>query len=269
MDADRPDISIIVPTYREAENLSLLVPRIAEAMAAFGRPYELLIVDDDSRDGTERVVEQLAGEHPVRLITRRGERDLSLAVLEGFRQARGNVFVVMDADLSHPPERIGDLVRALESGGAEFVIGSRFAPGGRTEGWGGKRRLNSYVAALLCRPLTPGIADPMAGFFALRRETLARADRLDPIGYKIGLELLCRCRCHPVAEVPITFHDRARGRSKLNLEQQIRYLRHLDRLYRDHPRRALHLFRPLLWLLRNLLRAVKAVQPRTDPRRLD
>ncbi len=228
-------------------------------MAATGETYEVLILDDRSDDDTAAVVAAEADRMPVQLVVREGRRDLSLAVLEGLRRAGGRSLVVMDADLSHPPERIGDLLAALGRPGVDFVIGSRFTPGGRTEAWGGRRRLNSYVATLLCRPLTGQVRDPMAGFFALHRETFERADRLDPIGYKIGLELICRCRCRQVVEVPIVFHDRVHGRSKLNLDQQRRYLVHLDRLYRACRPGWGVVMRPVLWIMLGLLWLARVV----------
>ena len=249
MPSDEPQISIIVPTSREAANIDPLITRVAEAMGATGRPYELLIVDDDSQDGTEEAVRAWVNREPVRLIVRTTQRDLSLAVLEGLQKARGEYLVVMDADLSHPPEQIPRLIEPLVTGDAEFVIGSRYVPGGRTEDWGGHRRVNSYVATLLARPLTGRINDPMAGFFAIRRSTLQRGRNLNPIGYKIGLELLCRCDCRRVTEVPIVFQNRVRGQSKLNLRQQALYLTHLDRLYRDHHRGWGLLIRPVVWMM--------------------
>ncbi|MGQ9649824.1 MAG: polyprenol monophosphomannose synthase [Phycisphaerae bacterium] len=257
-----PLVSIIVPTYREEANLRPLVTRIAAAMESAGRSCEVLIVDDDSRDGTDVAVRELAERYPVRLITRTGQRDLSLAVLEGMRQARGQILLIMDADLSHPPEQIPELLRALEQPPTDFVIGSRYVPGGETEaGWGIFRRLNSLAATLLCRPLVGRVTDPMAGFFALRRDTFVQADRLDPIGYKIGLELICRCRCRHVREVPISFANRAGGQSKLNLDQQARYLVHLGRLYRSYARGWGLVIRPILAVMRAGIAVVRCLRP--------
>jgi dolichol-phosphate mannosyltransferase len=132
--------------------------------------------------------------------------------------------------LSHPPEAIPSLLRKLDEG-SDFVVGSRYVEGGVTDDdWGFFRWLNSRVATLLARPFT-SLEDPMSGFFALRRTTFARADALNPIGYKIGLELLVKCRCSAVAEVPIAFVDRIHGESKLTLREQFRYLRHVRRLF--------------------------------------
>src|SRR5262249_17926892 len=145
----------------------------------------------------------------------------------------GTYLVVMDADLQHPPEKLPDLLAPLENrNGTDFVLGSRNVAGGSTgERWGTFRKINSEVATLLARPFAGRTRDPMSGFFAMRRETLDAAQRLTPLGYKIGLELMCKCRVQHVKEVPIHFAERTRGQSKLSLREQFRYLEHLSRLY--------------------------------------
>ena len=225
-------ISVIVPTLNEAENLRPLVSRIAASLA--GRSFEVVVVDDNSPDDTRSVCADLAKSYPLVLHVRERPKDgLSGAVLAGFGLARGDLLVVMDADLQHPPERLPALVEPLERNEADFVIGSRHAPGGTVaERWGLFRRLNSRVATLLARPFAGRrTTDPMSGFFALRRATLNAAQRLTPLGYKIGLELMCKCRARRVKEVPIHFTARQHGQSKLTLAQQFRYLEHLSRLY--------------------------------------
>ncbi|HUB24486.1 MAG TPA: polyprenol monophosphomannose synthase [Tepidisphaeraceae bacterium] len=225
------DISVIVPTINEAENLPLLLPRIAAALT--GNAYEVLIVDDGSTDNTVAVCAELAQKYPVHLLVRSETADgLSGAVLYGMARARGQIFCVMDADLQHPPEKLPELIEPLKTDQADFVLGSRnVAGGGTADGWTIYRQLNSGIATLLSRPFAGGVSDPMSGFFALRRQTYLAARRLTPLGYKIGLELMCKCRVRRVKEIPILFGLRVRGQSKLNLKQQFRYLEHLSRLY--------------------------------------
>ena len=228
----RPSVSVIVPTYREAENLPELIDRIEKVRNEFSLDLDLLIMDDDSRDGTEQIVRDYSKPW-VHLIVRKANRGLSPAVLDGMQQAAKDALLVMDADLSHPPEKIPEMLDAL-AGGHDFVIGSRYVRGGSTGGgWSVLRLLNSKAATLMARPLTT-VKDPMSGFFALPHSLYAQArhsNLLDPIGYKIGLELLVKCGCKQVCEVPITFTDRQRGSSKLSLREQLSYLRHLRRLY--------------------------------------
>lgn len=225
-----PQVSIVVPTFREAESLPLLIDRIALLKETSGIELELLIIDDDSRDGTEAVIASRP-EPWLQLFVRTVDRGLSQAVLFGLSRARGEFLVVMDADLSHPPEVIPEMLAALRAG-ADFVLGSRYVQGGTTaEGWGLFRFLNSKVATYLARPLTR-VSDPMSGFFAMPRAAFERAENPSPLGYKIGLELLVRCRCQKVREIPIHFANRVLGESKLTLQQQLLYVRHLSRLYR-------------------------------------
>ena len=236
-----PTLSIIIPTFNEAENLPLLIPRIASVLSGTGWLWEAIVVDDNSADGTRESLETLAARFPqLRHIIRKTDRGLSSAVLAGSQMARNDFIVVMDADLSHPAEAIPSLIEPLLRRGAgspgdraDFAIGSRYVDGGKMEEWSWLRSLNSRGATLLAKPLVGSIHDPMAGFFAFRRESLRHADPLNPIGYKIGLELLAKMHIAPdrVAEVPITFRSRLHGQSKLTLKEQFRYLEHLSRLY--------------------------------------
>lgn len=228
---DKDLVSVVVPTMNEAENLPLLMPRLAAAMA--GRKWEALIVDDNSKDATPQVCAELAKTYPLRLLVReKPTHGLSGAVLHGFAHANGGVLACMDADLQHPPEKLPELADAVTTGGADFALGSRHQPGGGTEQeWGAFRQLNSWVATMLAKPFSGGVKDPMSGFFALRRETFEKAERLSPLGYKIALELMCKCRVKNVREVAIRFGLRQKGESKLSLKQQFNYLQHLSRLY--------------------------------------
>jgi dolichol-phosphate mannosyltransferase len=222
-----PLVSVVIPTYNERASLVTLYPELCAALTAY--PSELIVVDDGSPDGTAAYAESLAG--PVTCVVRNRGRKLGLAsaVTDGFSHARGSVVVVMDADGSHPPAAIPQLVEVVTTGGAEFALGSRYIPGGSAPGLSRARRLISRAATLLARPLVP-VADPMSGFFAFRREVLRRAP-LSPVGFKIGLEIMVRCRPHPIAEIPISFRPRTAGESKLGQGEIGRYLRHIGRLY--------------------------------------
>ncbi len=222
-------VTVVVPTYREVENLPHLIARLAKVREESGLDLDVIVMDDDSRDGSAELI-AARPEAWVQVVVRTTDRGLSASVLDGLRRARGDVLVCMDADLSHPPEAIPHMLRKLEEG-ADFVIGSRYVNGGSTsDDWGFLRWLNSRVATLLARPLTAA-RDPMAGFFSLRRSTFEAGQVFNPVGYKIGLELIVKCGCERVVEVPIHFEDRQLGKSKLTMKQQLLYVKHLRRLY--------------------------------------
>jgi dolichol-phosphate mannosyltransferase len=227
------DLSIVVPTYREAENIPLLMRGIRDALDYSRISYEVVIVDDNSPDNTGEVCSAIAREGmPLRLVVRANERGLSSAVLRGFRAARGRWLCCMDADLSHPPSALPALREKMITDQADIAIGSRYVPGGKTYAeWGLFRWLNSKVATLLAAPLAGRVHDPMAGYFMLSRETFARCNELNPIGYKILLEIIVKSDATRIVEVPIEFRDRTFGQSKLSMKEQLRYLNHLYRLY--------------------------------------
>lgn len=236
---DRPQVSIVVPAYLEAENIPLLVKRIKHIFLTENLNGELLIIDDNSNDGTDQVIRTL-NENWVHLHIRESKkRDLSQAVVDGLLFSRGDILIVMDADLSHPPEKIGDLISALET--HEFAVGSRYVPGASTyDSWTFFRYINSLLATWMAKLFTD-VRDPMSGFFALKRKTFQRAPYLNPLGYKIGLELIVKCQCQDVTEVPIHFSKRHAGKSKLNILEQLKYIRHILRLisFKYMPLRAL------------------------------
>jgi dolichol-phosphate mannosyltransferase len=229
---ERPQLSIIVPTFQEVANLPLLVSEITAALAPVLPGWELIIVDDNSRDGSVEVCQRLRAEGvPITIVVRTHTRGLSSAVVEGFAYARGAVLLVMDADLSHPAEAIPRLYQAIVEG-ADFATGSRYVPGGSTDDrWSAYRWLNSKVASLLAKPLV-ALSDPTAGFFALPRSLLSRCAQLNPVGYKIALEILIKSRAQRIQEIPIHFRTRQFGKSKLKLKQQLLYLYHLYALYK-------------------------------------
>lgn len=232
-------VSVVVPTYKEAENIPIILTRLSELRNTQNLDLEVLFLDDDSNDGSIEAVEA-SGFDWARIIIRKADRGLSPAVIEGFRNAKSPVLFCMDCDLSHPPEKIPQMVLALSSG-QQFVIGSRYVAGGSTDDeWGVFRWLNSVVATWLARPLTSA-KDPMSGFFALRKSDFDAARELNPVGYKIGLELIVKCGFDNVAEVPIHFTDRLYGESKLTFKEQLKYIQHLRRLYLHKFENAMHL----------------------------
>jgi dolichol-phosphate mannosyltransferase len=206
------------------------VRRILDACQGSGIDVEIHIVDDNSPDGTGTRADELGATHPVKTIHRPGKLGLSTAVIEGFSAAKGDIIVVMDADLSHPPEKIPEMVSLIQSGRANMVFGSRYVKGGKVENWPVHRRLVSKGATLLSRGLTK-VKDPMSGFFALRRDVVEKVE-LNPIGYKIGLEIIVKGKHEgKISEVPITFANRKAGTSKLGGSEMLRYIDHVSLLY--------------------------------------
>jgi dolichol-phosphate mannosyltransferase len=226
------DVSVVVPAYREAINLSILIPRLATVLRRAGLNGEIIVVDDFSDDGTDVLCASLSQNYPVRLLTRHEERGLASAVVLGLQQARGKIFVVMDADMSHPPEMVPKLVSACYSPSVDFVIGSRYAERS-SDGvtYPTYRWLNSRIASFLARGLTSA-RDPLSGFFAVKQSTLGSAADLLPLGGKVGLETIVRCNCRRIIEVPIQFRDRVFGQSNRSFFRRMQYGRQLARLYR-------------------------------------
>lgn len=223
------ELSLIAPTYNEKENIVPLVERVHKALSQYD--YELIIVDDNSPDGTAQLANSLSSKYPLKVIVRTTERGLASAVVAGFSQAGGQVLGVIDADLQHPPEAIPALLDAIR-GGADVAIGSRYVEGGGIEGWSTKREIISIGAKTIARLLlssVKGIKDPLAGFFLFRREVIEGAV-LAPTGYKILLEVLVRGNASQVVEVPYIFKERERGKSNLTFNEQLNFLKHLSHL---------------------------------------
>ncbi len=216
-------VSIIIPTYNEAGNIRKLVPEIFKHSVK----SEVIIVDDNSPDGTAQAGRELGKWFPVRVVERPGKMGLGSAVLEGFRHASSNILGVMDADLSHPPEKIPEMVRAIRD--CEIVVGSRYVKGGGVENWPLKRRIMSRGATWMARALT-SVKDPMSGFFFLRKSVVDGV-RLEPKGYKILLEILAKGRYDRVTEIPYVFKDRQVGDSKLDGGEITTYLKTVGKLW--------------------------------------
>jgi dolichol-phosphate mannosyltransferase len=214
--------TIILPTYNEKKNLE----RIVRAILKQG-DFHLIIVDDNSPDGTGRLADELASSMPMTVIHRKGKLGLSSAVAAGFRVARTEIIGVMDADLSHPPEVLPKLMKSLDD--ADIAIASRNMEGGRVEIWPWSRRMISRAATLLARVLT-NVTDPMSGFFFVRRQVIDKLE-FSSKGYKILLEILVKGNYGTVVEVPYVFRNRDVGESKLNRAQYMQYLIDVSRLY--------------------------------------
>ena len=222
--ADTYDLSVIIPTFNEEENIAAIIGAVNEVFRQSGIRGEVLVVDDSSKDRTIGIVEEIAGQNGnVRLIVRKDDHGLSQSVVEGFGKARSDILQVIDADFSHPPELIPRFYEAVRDG-ADIAIGSRYMKGGDIEQWPLKRRVISLGATAFGRMLFPEVTDPVSGFFAVRREVVAGAP-LAPRGYKILMEVLGRGRWHSFVEIPFVFKDREEGTSKLRLDTMMDYLR--------------------------------------------
>lgn len=221
-------LSVVVPTYNEAGSVPKLAERLHAALG--GRDWELVIVDDGSPDGTADIAAALAPRIPTNVIRRAGKGGLASAVIAGFAAARGDILIVMDADLSHPPELVPALLSAIEDG-ADLAVGSRYVAGGGVEDWPIKRQIVSRVACLMGSVLVP-VRDATSGFFALRR-TVIDGVTLNPIGFKIGFEVIARGRYRSVVEVPYTFRDRELGASKFGRREIGQYVVQLGQIARD------------------------------------
>ncbi len=223
------DVSVVLPTYDEADNLPRIIPEILQQLADADITGEVIVVDDDSPDGTARVAHELAQQHSVRVIHRTEERGLATAVLAGFALSEATVCVVMDADGSHPVARLPEMVRAILDDKSDIAVGSRHVAGGGMGDWPLFSQLKSKFAASMAFGLTT-MTDPTTGFMAIRRDRLDGLE-LDPIGWKIVLEIVVKAHPARVTEVPIVFNDRFAGESKQSLAVLLQYMTHCYRLY--------------------------------------
>ena len=221
-------ISVILPTYNEAENIKLIIPEISRVLNDEDIKGEIIVVDDNSPDGTASIALKLSEKYPVSAHVRKNERGLSKAVLKGFELAKGDICVVMDADFSHPIEKIPAMIRPILHNRYDVTVGSRNTTGGGYESWPFLRKVISKGAGLLAKGVTT-LSDPTSGFMAIRKSAIDGID-LDPLGWKIVLEVIVKTDPR-ILEVPIIFTDRKEGESKLGFKAQVDYIRHLWRLY--------------------------------------
>ena len=232
--APLPRLALVVPTLREAGNIRILLRRVRATLDAMQIEYNLIVVDDDSRDGIEAIVGEIAEADPrVRIVVREGRRGLAGAVIHGWRHSEAEILGVMDADLQHPPELLSRLWHQVAQG-ADLAVGSRYAAGGSLGEWNLLRRLISRLAIWVTLPLQRASArshDPMSGFFLVRRSCI-RDLELQTTGFKILLEILVRGNVRNLAEVYFDFGTRRTGASKASIKVAIDYAALLFRLYR-------------------------------------
>jgi dolichol-phosphate mannosyltransferase len=227
----REKLALVIPALCEAENLRHLLGDVLAVLSSLEVDFEIVVVDDDSRDGTEEIVSAIGAEDArVRLLVRRGERGLSGAVVHGWRHTDATILAVMDADGQHPAKAVAGLVTALLDG-PDLVIGSRYVQPGRGREWHPLRGMVSAAGILATRPLQTGVTDPLSGFFLVRRHCVENLF-FQPAGFKLLLEILVRGRIGSVKEVPFAFARRRAGHSKLNLRVAWDYAALLFRLYR-------------------------------------
>jgi len=222
----RPVVSVVVPTYNERENIDELLSRIHTSLNEVD--YEVVVVDDNSPDGTAERVIELSSKYPVKLVRRAGKLGLSSAILDGVKVCSGDYVVVMDADLQHPPEVIKELLQ--NAGKCDIVIASRYVRGGCIVGFPLIRRVISLGATYMARILVPqarSIKDPLSGFFLIRKELIEETEIAVPSGYKILLEIISQHNNLKICEVPYVFQSRVRGESKLSKKEILSYVKQL------------------------------------------
>ena len=234
---NKAEVSIIIPTYNESENIIRVLKSIGEHIPK-DIATEAIVVDDNSPDGTGKVVEDYINDtqnetgYTVGIIHRKAKSGLSSAILDGIQHSSGETVVVMDSDFSHPPKIIPQLVEEIKTSKYDIAIASRYTKGGEISGWSTKRKLISKTAKGIAKAgLGVNESDPMSGFFAFRRKIL-EGIKLDAIGYKMLLEILVKTKGAKVKEIPYTFTNRMYGSSKLDSSTMFDYVKSVWKLYR-------------------------------------
>lgn len=226
--------SLVVPTYNESGNIEKIIWILSSLLdQVLPNNYELIIVDDNSPDRTWEIAQNLSPHYPnLRVMRRQSERGLSTAVIRGWQVARGEVLGVIDGDLQHPPEVLLKMLEAIEQG-ADLAVASRHVEGGGVSDWSLVRRFLSRGAQMMGLVVLPQVisrvSDPMSGYFLVRRDAIVD-QLLDPVGYKILIEVLGRGNIEHIAEVGYVFQEREEGESKVTWKQYKDYLHHLLRL---------------------------------------
>lgn len=225
---------LVIPTLNEAGNIPVLLRRIQDALAPLPLDYEIIVVDDDSQDGTAEVVNQHAARDPrTRLVLRKGQRGLAGAVIRGWEATDADLLGVIDADLQHPPEVLPSLLQSILDG-ADVAIASRYVNGNGVGEWNKLRLFISRCSTLATAPLQRNgtrVKDPLSGFFVVRRACIDGL-HLQPEGFKILLEILVKGRIHKAVEVPFHFGNRYSGKSKADVRVALQYFTLLGKLSR-------------------------------------
>ena len=238
MSQAKPQISIIVPTYNESQNIVEILKSIRDNIPK-GFLTETIVVDDNSPDGTGKIVDDYISnikkmaENTINVIHRTAKTGLSSAILNGIQNAKGETIVVMDSDFSHPPQIIPKMIEAFKQYQCDLVVASRYIAGGNIQGWTIKRKLISKVATLIAKKgLDVKTKDPMSGFFAFKKNIIKELN-FDALGYKFLLELLVKTKGINIQEIPYTFENRKFGSSKLDSSTIIDYLKSVWKLYKN------------------------------------
>ncbi|HEU5334666.1 MAG TPA: polyprenol monophosphomannose synthase [Terriglobales bacterium] len=228
-------LGVVIPTLNEAGNIAAVLQRVRASLEPLGINYDITVVDDDSRDGTAQIVQEIAAQDPrVRLLVRRGERGLAGAVIYGWQHTDADLLAVMDADLQHPPELLPELCKALQQG-YDIAVASRYVAEDAVKGWNPARRLVSMLGTWVTVPIQKRnirVKDPLSGYFVVRRSCISGIP-LHCQGFKILLEILVRGRIRSAAEVPFLFGLRNAGKSKASLKVALDYFSLLGRLSLD------------------------------------
>ncbi|MFC1838807.1 polyprenol monophosphomannose synthase [Thermodesulfobacteriota bacterium] len=221
-------ISIILPTYNEAENIGIIIQELLNLFKEKSIDCDIIVVDDNSPDGTADVAGKYSKDNPVKVFVRKSDRGLSKSVIKGFELAQGDICVVMDADLSHPVNRIPEMITPILNNECDISIGSRYIGEGGWKNLSVIRMTISKIAGFMARGVTD-LSDPTSGFMAVKKSVITGLD-LDPMGWKIVLETAVKAKAR-IIEIPIKFSDRTRGKSKLGFKAQFEYIQHLLKLY--------------------------------------
>ena len=235
--SENEQVSIIIPTYNESENILKILHSIREIIPK-NIPTQTIVVDDNSPDGTGLIVENYLkqvkkmADNTIEIIHRKTKDGLGSAILKGIQHAKGDTIVVMDCDFSHPPQVIPKLLESIKKYQCDIAVASRYIKGGQIQGWSLKRKLMSKFATLIAKKgLGISTKDPMSGFFAFKRNVINGLN-IDAIGYKILLEILVKTKNVSIKEIPYTFQDRELGSSKLSMKTVFEYYKSVWKLYR-------------------------------------